>query len=317
MMDNYDKMESIFMPYIWEKTQLAMSQRQKFVHYTSAETAVNIIRHRKVWMRRTSMMNDYSEVEHGLNCLIQAYNDPELGKVFSEALDSVYSGLSSEVEDLFNQWTSSLVRRSYMICLSEHLDNEDEIGRLSMWRAYGGKNSVALVLNPEAIMNENNVLGAFSVPVVYTDDVNFKKTFSNITLRLENNLNLLKRIPREELKRQISIFFAFHALATKHPGFREEREWKVVAIPDVMGDGMLEKSIEIIDGVPQQIYKIPLQNSIDEGLSGMELNELIDKIIIGPAAFGYSIMDALILELEEAGVENASDKIIVSNIPLR
>lgn len=263
------------------------------------------------------MMNDYSEVEHGLHCLTQAYNDPELGKEFKETLDSTHEGLSEDVEALFNKWRKFLLERTYMVCVSEHLEHEKNIGRLSMWRAYGGRNSVALILNPEAIMNESDVLKAFSVPVAYADDVSFKNLFHGITLGIKSDLNLFKTLDREKLKEQICLSFAFQSLATKHPGFEEEREWRIVAMPDIMGDGALEKSVEIVNGTPQLVYKIPLENSVDGDLSNMMPNELIEKIIIGPVDFGYPIMDAFISELETAGFENAAERVVVSNIPLR
>ena len=317
MTENYEKSSSILMPYIWKKTNVAKSERQKFVHYTSAETAISIIRNRKVWMRRTSMMNDYSEVEHGLNCLTLAYNDSELGKEFVAALDSTHEGLSKEVEALFNKWRNFLALDSYMICISEHLEHEDNIGRLSMWRAYGGKNSVALVLNPEAMMNNTDVIKAYRVPVSYAYDVRFKDLFRDITKGIKDNVDLFRTLDRERLRELICLSFAFQALATKHPGFREEREWRIVAIPKILGDGFLEKSVETICGAPQPVYKIPLKNSIEEGISSIELNELIDKIIVGPSEFGYPIRDAFVSELENAGVENAAKRIVVSNIPLR
>jgi hypothetical protein len=69
------RLESIFMPY-------ARSQRIKFltdasgirpsarfVHYTSAESALKIIESKRVWMRNTTCMADYREVQHGFEIL--------------------------------------------------------------------------------------------------------------------------------------------------------------------------------------------------------------------------------------------------------
>lgn len=42
---------------------------RRFVHYTSANGAASIIREQEVWLRNSSVMNDYSEVAHGEHCL--------------------------------------------------------------------------------------------------------------------------------------------------------------------------------------------------------------------------------------------------------
>lgn len=38
-------------------------------HYTTAETALQIIQNRTFWLRNATLMNDYSEIEHGDACL--------------------------------------------------------------------------------------------------------------------------------------------------------------------------------------------------------------------------------------------------------
>jgi len=41
----------------------------RFVHYTSAEAALNIIKTKRMWMRNTTCMADYREVQHGLQII--------------------------------------------------------------------------------------------------------------------------------------------------------------------------------------------------------------------------------------------------------
>ena len=56
-----------------------------------------------------------------------------------------------------------------MTCISEHLEDEDNHGRLSIWRAYGGSTGVAMVMNSRAMFTESNALGAFTSPVQYAN----------------------------------------------------------------------------------------------------------------------------------------------------
>lgn len=106
---------------------------------------MNILRTKEVWMRESSCMNDFMEVEHGLNCVIAAYAADE--KAFKRALDSVHPNIIEEIEKLFDAWIPHLRSDTYLTCVSEHDAREDTFGRLSMWRAYGDQNGVALVLN--------------------------------------------------------------------------------------------------------------------------------------------------------------------------
>lgn len=79
----------------------------------------------------------------------------------------------------------------------------------------------------------------------------------------------------------------------------------------------LRKEIKSINGIPQNIYKIPLQNIPEENLTGIDIPSLVEKIIIGPSNNPLDIKQAFEVLLRDAGVENPSEKIVFSNIPLR
>ena len=73
----------------------------------------------------------------------------------------------------------------------------------------------------------------------------------------------------------------------------------------------------MIGGTPQPIYKIPLQNVIEEDFRGAEIPELLDRIIIGPTRYPWAAHEAFVQLLGEAGVEDPQNRVCVSNIPLR
>lgn len=77
------RLEGIFLP-------AAMRQRLKlfdggnrpfarFVHYTSAEAALSIIRTKRMWLRNTNCMTDFREVEHGHGILKSFFGTPTTG----------------------------------------------------------------------------------------------------------------------------------------------------------------------------------------------------------------------------------------------
>jgi hypothetical protein len=67
------RLEGIFMPYARRQRDGLYDSGAKpaarFVHYTSAEAALKIIESKRVWMRNTTCMADYREVQHGFEML--------------------------------------------------------------------------------------------------------------------------------------------------------------------------------------------------------------------------------------------------------
>jgi hypothetical protein len=80
---------------------------------------------------------------------------------------------------------------------------------------------------------------------------------------------------------------------------------------------LLVPTVEVVRGTPQTVLKIDLQNHPDQGLVGLALPELLDRIIIGPCEFPEVIRKAFHHILVQAGVPEPEDKIVVSDIPLR
>ena len=157
----------IFHPYAAEQQAGVFSSGGRFVYYTRAETAVSILKNGQIWMRKCTCMNDYSEVQYGLRCLFDAYNNNAAGQRFQSVLESLFPGLVQKIGKLFDSWRWSLQTDTYFTCVSEHKSDEDVLGRLSMWRAYGGENGVALVINNAAFQSEvpSEVLKIYSSPV--------------------------------------------------------------------------------------------------------------------------------------------------------
>jgi hypothetical protein len=90
----------ILFPHMAQRTRDVISAGSRFVYYTTADTAARILGNRQVWMRSTTAMNDYLEVEHGFDCLNASYK-AEPGKIFNSALDACFPGLAPELLELF------------------------------------------------------------------------------------------------------------------------------------------------------------------------------------------------------------------------
>ena len=90
--EELEKINGIFAPYALQKFRKITDDNTRFVHYTSAEAAINIIKNQEIWMRNAKCMNDFMEIEYGLRCLREAYNKSGREQ-FRNVLDRVSEGL--------------------------------------------------------------------------------------------------------------------------------------------------------------------------------------------------------------------------------
>ncbi len=307
----------ILHPYALKQHLRVLNGGTRFVHYSSADAAMSILRNKEVWMRNSSCMNDFLEVRYGLDRLYRAYRDTETGKKFQAVLNRIFDKVTIDIERVFNSWTPHLLLNTYFTCVSEHDDSEDAFGRLSMWRAYGGAASVAFVLNNSVFLNPSGEgLKAYASPIAYLDDQAFEKQLGEIGDNISRESDFLRTQGREATIGRIFNVLMFAAVCTKHLGFAEEREWRVVYCPALGESPYLKKEIRVISDVPQPIYKIPLENIAEADLRA-SIPDLLDRIIIGPTQYPFVLGQAFEQLLTEAGVQDAANKIRISDIPLR
>lgn len=309
------KLFGIFQPYALNRNLEAQRQNQRFVYYTSADTAMRILRNGELWMRKSHLMNDFREIEHGFECLRGAYSKskPRMDALF----DGMFSGFCERLEKLFDNWMPYFRSDSYISCVSEHDPSEDRHGRLSMWRAYGAGAGVALVVNGGPILRPSNALKAYTSPVAYLDNAGLERAFVEILDNVEKNTDFLKALGEQQVQTNMFSAMRYAVLCTKHPGFHEEREWRVIYSPRFEQSERITSSVESIGGIPQAICRIPLRDVPEEGLYGLAPADFIDRVIIGPSKFPAGIYDALMVLLADVGVQNPAERIIFSDLPLR
>jgi hypothetical protein len=316
----WDRVEAALFPHLCEKRQRVQEQAKlghgRFVHYTSAEGVEGILKNRCVWMRSTTCMNDFSEVRHGYNLLLKAWPG-DSGKAFQAALNNCHPDVAREVALEFDKQTAAIMNGSFVACFSEHDPNEDEHGRLSMWRAYCNPAGVALVLNSAPFFLRSDALKAYSSPVAYLDDRKFAEIIHHIAANVTKERDLLASLDRQFLRDVVLNVLRFAILCTKHPAFEEEREWRVVYTPELFNSTRLKRAVRVIRGVAQPVYDLPLENIPEQGLVGIEIPEFVHKIIIGPTQYPSALGSALWFLLQDARVNKPHERIILSGVPLR
>jgi hypothetical protein len=94
----------------------------------------------------------------------------------------------------------------------------------------------------------------------------------------------------------------------------------LIYAPNRWPSPLIESSIEMIKGIPQVVYKIPLDStapSAPDALSNLDLARILDHVIIGPASYPSSMIDAFTTVLQKAGVSDLGKRIVLSEIPIR
>jgi hypothetical protein len=315
--------QEIFTPLLLKKGNSADKSNLRFVHYTSAEAAMNIIKTQRVWLRNTQCMNDYSELQHGLDCLVQAFRYSETGECFKNYLNSLFPEMVDELVKLFDGWVEHFLSSTYITCVSEHLSDEDLdrsediYGRLSMWRAYGGKNSVALVVKNAPFLAASDELGPNTYPVDYLGPTDIENQLHELQVRMTAHSEVILRLGKQQVFNRIFEIFKNFVFCVKHPGFKEEREWRVIYNPAYKQSEHIKSSIEIVSGVPQQVYNIPLEDIPKANFTGASIPNFIDRVIIGPNEHQTVLKHAFKELLTKAGCQNAGSMIYCSGIPLR
>ncbi len=186
-----------------------------------------------------------------------------------------------------------------------------------MWRAYGGDCSVALVMNNTPFFADTDIFHAYSYPVSYQNAEDFSIVLSKLTARIKNESKFIKGLGKQLTISYLFDFFKTTTSCVKHPGFKEELEWRIAYNPKVKKSDYITSSTETINGIPQEIHKIPLKDIPEGNFYGATIPDLINKIIIGPNDHQQILGQTFEKLLEEAGCKNPNAKIHYSGIPLR
>jgi hypothetical protein len=308
------KYMSIFQPEaMFEYSQVMAGGR--FAYYTSADTAVKILTNGELWLRNATAMNDFMEISYGLSLVDVAFRKGQsAGDVFRAAVDSIFPNALVRVGQVFQSWRNIWEKETYIACVSAHNTSEDQYGRLSMWRAYG---NIALVINNTPMMQLTDELGVYSIPVSYMSNLNFQERLHHIAQRMKDQREFLVNLGEDHFVGFIQHFLMNTALGTKHPGFSEEREWRIFFQPSDKKSDLIDERIVVLNGVAQKIFVLPLKHDPVNGLHHADIPTLVERIIIGPTEYSYVASEAFKNILTKLGVKSANEKIAISDIPLR
>lgn len=321
------KIESIFMPEARKQRNRLYANKYdpRFVHYTKADAALSIIDNKRLWLRNTTSMTDFREVNHGFTLLQGFFRVKANENAFLKAYDACKPGEAAKAINLFNKWWTHTERglqtRTYIASISEHHPSEDQHGRLSMWRAFGTSTSarVALVFNVPPASGAMQFLNCLFSPVAYLTEKQVFKVVRTIINNIRRERDFLKSLPDGELFKWIFEMLVAGVTCIKHEGFKEEREWRIIYFPGMRPSPHIDEKIKIINGVPQVIYELPIDKKIAPQLEDVDIASMFHSLILGPASQPWIMYEAFTRALKNAGVppNYADGHVLTSGIPLR
>ena len=181
-----------------------------------------------------------------------------------------------------------------------------------MWRAYGGHAGVAIIFKRDFFKNPHYGLDFSSV--AYLKESELIQEITKLGNSISSQKDSLKKAHPNDLEGNLFNVFRFTALCNKHQGFDEEKEWRLVATASMLKGNLTTQEIVTIQGTPQNIVKINLENA---NFGNLKFKDMIDKIIIGPSLHPFEIYKSIVSALRHIGVEEPEKMVNISDIPLR
>jgi hypothetical protein len=314
-----DEIRDLFVP-LWLDFRGAdcfPNARPLLAHYTSVRVLESILQTNGVWFSHPLLMSDPKELKFGLMTGAQLFFNSERMRAACGS-----QARFDRLRGTFNAWFKTFweehLPNTFMVCFCEHAP-DDYDGVLSMWREYADRgNGVAVVIDTGRIIPREDSFFIVS-KICYSSPDELKIRIDELLGRcadiIANNV-----IPDDKLV--VCSFFIFQrlktlAMFTKHRGYREENEWRIVYMRDMGESEMLNHMIgsSIVNG--QAVPKLKLKIAAFAGLpetANLGLSELVERILLGPASSQLAAAGCAKL-LEAHGCPVLKDRLRVSEIP--
>ena len=176
---------------------------------------------------------------------------------------------------------------------------------------------VAIVFRPPKIPGGADALGVMFSPVAYLTETEVHAVLDEVISNIEKEAPLLRSLPRQTVVGWVFQTLRVGVTCLKHEGYSEEREWRAIYSPKIAASKLMSASTKVIGGVPQIVYELPLDVTVDPVLADLDVARMFDRLIIGASPFPLPIADAFVDALTKAGVSDAGNRVVVSGIPIR
>jgi Protein of unknown function (DUF2971) len=294
--------------------------KQPFLaHYTSLDVLEKILKLDEIWLSNPLFMNDLEEVMFGINWGIGRFKESKTirAALHSETRHKIFT---DSLDHIKGNYVQEHLPDTYVFCFSEQAP-ENKDGLLSMWRGYGSNGHGAAIL-----FDTSKLYPVEDSPLIlakvhygrYDERLNwFDKTASKFADILTRS-----QIPDDKVAMaSIGLFerLKLFALFTKHHGFKEENEWRVVYLSDRDTDKRLTSKRHYLNGPRGVEPKLRLKIAPMAGVIGpdLSLDKVIASILLGPSISGPLAVKSVERMLEVIGKPELKSRLFASSIPFR
>lgn len=293
-------------------------KRPLLAHYTSAQTLEAIFRGKQLWLSHPMLMNDLEELQWGIHAGIRVLSQHEglmnaCGATERFALLQKYLGEFVAADGVAD------AHSIFVACFCEHKQEEHD-GLLSMWRAYGANGGGAAIIFDTGKLNPQDdspfILSSVKYGSASQREEWISRKFDEVAGFLAANPSHID----EELLSIVAYFLLARlkvfALTTKHQGFEEEREWRLIYLPERDDQ---QKYTQYIDyAVSPSGFQPKMKLPLTPEVSGMiELQDLVTEIMLGPAHGSALSLTAVRRMLSLRGLDDLSARVRQSMTPFR
>ncbi|HXM22772.1 MAG TPA: hypothetical protein VN948_16055 [Terriglobales bacterium] len=176
---------------------------------------------------------------------------------------------------------------------------------------------VAVVFKVPRFSEGALVLKLLFSPVSYLSEDEVHAVIQEVIDNFGPNRDFLRSIDRQVVIGTVFNMLLAAVTCLKHEGFREEREWRAIYCPKFNHSPLIEPMIEVVGGVPQAVYQLPLDVTVSPALADLDFSRMFHRLIIGPSPYPWPMFDAFRESLTSAGIGDAQDRVWTSNIPIR
>jgi hypothetical protein len=260
--------------------QPLQGQLPLLAHYTSIGTLERIAQTGEIWFSNPLYMNDVDELRYGMNLGLHAVRSH--AGLREACPPDHYNALLDAFDDLFTRFDNETAFDVYVFSCSEHDNEIGDDGLLSMWRGYGGDgNGVAIVFDMAQLLAARTPLLVRKVQYLSYEASeawmdNKLQQFALALQRLGGTVDDMK-VAAAALFERIKLF----ALFTKHRGFHEEREWRIVYLRELDREGLLTQQLHYAIGGRGIEPRLRFTTE-SLGAPGVVLQEMVQRIILGP-----------------------------------
>lgn len=249
-------------------------------HYTSIGTLERIAQTGEIWFSNPLYMNDVDELRYGMGLGLHAVRSH--AGLREACPPGHYNALLDAFDALFSAFDSDSAFDVYVFSCSEHDDAIGDDGLLSMWRGYGGDgNGVAIVFDMAPLLAAHTPMLVRQVQYL-----SYEQSEAWMDGKLQRFAAALQRAggPPEAMPAAAAALFErikLFALFTKHRGFHEEREWRLVYLREQDRQGMLTQQLHYAIGgrgiEPRLRFTTDAIGGVD-----LRLDQMVRRIILGP-----------------------------------